>query len=107
VGLRITNRPPGRQARAGCYRANSGVGLISSLASLLGCGTVRRIRTAPAQTADNWPKRTPPGSTVLPAIDSGNTDEELPDMVGRLTQLSQAPCEKTSPFSPAGRDHDE
>jgi len=37
----------------------------------------------------------------------GDTDEELPDMAGRLTQLSQAPCEKTSPFSSAGRDHDE
>src|SRR5215218_10098430 len=56
----------------------------------VGCGTVRRIRTAPTHQPDNWQKRTPPVSTGLPAIDSEILMKSCPTMVGRLTQLFQS-----------------
>src|SRR5215208_1121565 len=43
---------------------------LDLLAAWIGCGTVRRIRTAPTQHTNNWPKRTLPMSTGLQAIDS-------------------------------------
>ena len=44
--------------------------------------------------------------TTDPATNMASTtlNPDLPDMLGRLTQLSQAPCEKARLFNHAGRD---
>jgi hypothetical protein len=73
--------------------------LGSAQRSSMGVGAVRRIRTAPIQQTNNWPKRTPPMSTGLQAIDSEDTNASGTSM-GPVSNYPSAPCVQTSSIQP-------